>query len=330
MQSSQQEKIFLIINLSFFGDVLVTNTLCQNIKLNYPDAKIVFVVNKPFYEAAKYQYCVDDVIYFDKKGEHKGLFGFFKFIQNCKYKNKIYAAFAMYDNERAILLSYFLNARHRISGPSFYVKWSLTDILIERKKELSRMQDINGDFIRALTGENGKVVPIKYLTDANNDAFAQKLLKEFGEKEIIGLCTVGKHKENYLPVDTAVELIEKFNSENKTIFYFGVGKAANDYANELRKRGCVKFVDLTNATTIYQLANVMQLCKAVISIDTGTMHLSYATGRPTVCIFKRPKMIKKWAPLPDLYPHTVIIGSKFTAENIYQKTLKLLDKFAVY
>ena len=63
----KEQKIFLVINLSFFGDVLLTNTLCQNIKQEYPDSKIVFLVNKPFYDAAKYQYCVDDVICFDKK-----------------------------------------------------------------------------------------------------------------------------------------------------------------------------------------------------------------------------------------------------------------------
>ena len=55
----------MVINLSFFGDVLLTNSLCQNIKLNYPSSKVVFLVNKPFYEAAKNQLCVDDVLVFD-------------------------------------------------------------------------------------------------------------------------------------------------------------------------------------------------------------------------------------------------------------------------
>ena len=53
MVNKENQKIFLIINLSFFGDVLLTNTLCQNIKLSYPDSKIVFLVNKHFYEAQK-------------------------------------------------------------------------------------------------------------------------------------------------------------------------------------------------------------------------------------------------------------------------------------
>ena len=326
MQNSENQKIFLIINLSCFGDVLLTNTLCQNIKLNYPDSKTVMLVDKSFYEAAKYQYCVDEAIYFDKKGENKGLLGLLKFVIGCKYKNKIYASFIMYDNERGILISTLLNSRKRISGPNKIFKWLLTDIHWERKNELVHMQDINGDFIRTLTGKNGEILPIKYQPNQENDELIEKIKKQFSEKEIIGLCTVSKQKAKDMPVDTAIEIINKLASQDKTVFYFGAGKECRDYANELKKRGCRNFVDLTNATTINQLAGIMQICKAVISIDTGTMHLSYATGIPTVCIFYKTEMIEKWAPRKSLYPHTIIIDKNYTAENICNKTIELINK----
>ena len=326
MQNRENQKIFLIINLSYFGDVLLTNTLCQNIKLNYPDSKTVMLVDKSFYEAAKYQYCVDEAIYFDKKGENKGLLGLLKFVIGCKYKNKIYASFIMYDNERGILISTLLNSRKRISGPNKIFKWLLTDIHWERKNELVHMQDINGDFIRTLTGKNGEILPIKYQPNQENDELIEKIKKQFSEKEIIGLCTVSKQKAKDMPVDTAIEIINKLASQDKTVFYFGAGKECRDYANELKKRGCRNFVDLTNATTINQLAGIMQICKAVISIDTGTMHLSYATGVPTVCIFYKTEMIEKWAPRKSLYPHTIIIDKNYTAENICNKTIELINK----
>ena len=183
MQNSKNQKIFLIINLSYFGDVLLTNTLCQNIKLNYPDSKTVMLVDKPFYEAAKYQYCVDEAIYFDKKGENKGLLGLLKFVIGCKYKNKIYATFIMYDNERGILISSLLNSRKRISGPNKIFKWLLTDIHWERKNELVHMQDINGDFIRTLTGKNGEILPIKYQPNQENDELIEKIKKQFSSAE---------------------------------------------------------------------------------------------------------------------------------------------------
>ena len=328
MSDSNEQKIFLIINLSCFGDVLLTNTLCQNIKLNYPESKVVLLVDKPFYEAAKYQYCVDDTIYFDKKKENKGILGLLKFVIGCKYKNKIYAAFVMYDNDRGILLSYFLHAQKRISGPNKILKWMLTDIHFERKNELVHMEDINGDFIRTLTGKNGEILPVKYLTNPTQEELTQKIAKEFQNKELIGLCTVSKQKDKDMPLETAIEIINDISSKGKTVLLFGAGEECRKYRDKLKAKGCLNFVDLTDKTTIYEMANIMQLCKAIISIDTGTMHLAYASGRPTVCVFYKKEMTTKWAPRKSLYPHTVVIDKNYTAENIIQNTKEIIKNYS--
>ncbi len=324
MGNKKNKKIFLIINLSFFGDVLLTNSLCQNIKLSYPDSKIVFLVNKPFYEAAKYQKDVDDVICIDKRNEHKGLFGLLKFIFTCPYRNKIDTAFIIYGNDRGILISYLLNCKNRIANTKNPVKYLLTKNSNE-PQNYTHMQDINGSLITALTGEKQKILPVKYLTNPENDTLVQKLKTELQNKEIIGLCTVGKHKENYMPVETAVELIEKLNKAGKTVLYLGAGKDSRAYADALKKRGCINFVDLTDVTTIYQLANLMQLCQAVISIDTGTVHLAYSTGVPTVGIFYRSAMVPKWAPRKELYPYTEVIDRNYTTEHIMQKLYSVIQ-----
>ena len=315
---NNSQKTFLIINLSYFGDVLLSNTLCQNIKLNYPDSKTVFLVNKPFYEAAKYQKDVDEVICFDKKNEHKGLSGLLKFVYTCPYRNKIDTAIILYGNDRGILISYLLNCKKRISGSGTVLKHLLT-INSMIQLNFNHMQDINASFLSEITGQRHKSLPVKYTTDPKNDTLAQKIKQQFENKELIGLCTVGKHVENYMPLETAAELIEKLNSKGKTVLYFGAGKDCRKYTDELKRHGCVNFIDLTDATTIYQLANVMQLCQAVISIDTGTLHLAYATGVPTVGIFYRPIMVPKWAPQKELYPHTAVIDSDYTAEHIMKK-----------
>ena len=234
----------------------------------------------------------------------------------------------MYDNERGILISSLLNSRKRISGPNKIFKWLLTDIHWERKNELVHMQDINGDFIRTLTGKNGEILPIKYQPNQENDELIEKIKKQFSEKEIIGLCTVSKQKEKDMPVDTAINLINQLTSQDKTVFLFGAGTECRNYADELKRKGCLNFVDLIDQTTIYQMANIMQLCKVVISIDTGTMHLAYATGTPTVCIFYKKDMITKWAPRKSLYPHTVVIDKNQTAKNIIQNAKELIKNYS--
>ena len=321
----KEPKTFLVINLSYLGDVLVTNALCQNIKLNYPNSKVVFMVNKPFYEAALNQECVDDVICFDKKNEHKGLFGLLKFVFNCPYRNKIDTAFNVYANDRGILISYLLNCKNRIGSISSVTKYLLTKNCTNYNNFTS-MQDIIGNFISLITEKHAKVLPIKYKTFCEKDSFAMEVKQRFEGEEIIGLCTVGKHVENYLPIEIAVDTIEKLNAKGKTVFYFGAGNDCRKYADELKKKGCVKFVDLTNATTISQLANIMKLCQAVISIDTGTLHLAYATQTPVVGVFYQPKMVEKWAPREFLYENTAVIDKDYSSKNILNKTFELIDK----
>ena len=108
-------KTFLVINLSCFGDILLTNSLCQNLKMNYPDSKIVFMVDKPFEDVAKYQKDVDDVLVFDKL-KTKGFFKLLKYAKNCTYKNKIDAAFVIYGNSRGLILSKLLGVKQIVSG----------------------------------------------------------------------------------------------------------------------------------------------------------------------------------------------------------------------
>ena len=56
------KKVFVIFNTTSIGDILVTNTLVQNIKYYYSDSYIVFVCNAPFCDVAKYQDGVEEVI----------------------------------------------------------------------------------------------------------------------------------------------------------------------------------------------------------------------------------------------------------------------------
>ena len=112
MQTKNNEKIFLVFNNDCFGDILLCNSLCQNIKNIFPNSKIIFIIcDKKWYEVAKYQKDVDEVFVFDKKGEHKGLLGQIKFCKTFKYKN-IYATFITHKNDRNYITSLLLRSKH--------------------------------------------------------------------------------------------------------------------------------------------------------------------------------------------------------------------------
>ena len=69
-----ENKTFLVFNTACFGDVLLCNSLVQNIKIAFPNSKVLFVCDKPWVDVAKYQEGVDEVLVYDKKGEIIGAF----------------------------------------------------------------------------------------------------------------------------------------------------------------------------------------------------------------------------------------------------------------
>ena len=319
-----EQKIFLVINFSNFGDVLLTNTLCQNIKLNYPDAKVVFLTNSPFIDAAKYQKDVDEAFGFDKKGKDKGFWGLYKFAQKFPYKNKIFASFVIYGNDRGILLSKLLKAKHIVSGSGNICKYLITDTC--KANGFVHMQDINGEFLEAITGKRTEIMPIKINVPDGENKIVQELNRIKGNRDIIGLTCISKAPDKDMPLQTAAELITELNNNQKLPLLLGVGPATRKYADDLKKMGVINFIDLVDATSICDLMQILVKCKALISVDTGTMHMACALGVPVVTTFYKKINVEKWAPRDNMYK-CCLIDEDFSVENIIAKTNDIIKEY---
>lgn len=302
----EKEKIFLVFNTACFGDVLLCNTLCQNIKLHYPNSKIIFICDKPYYEAAKFQKDIDDVIIYDKKETNKGLLGFFDFIANFPYKNP-YCSFITYLNYRNILIAKFLKSKY---------------IIVENKKnKLFPISFQHAKLLEQLTREKALDLPIKYNAE---QTLPNKLASIFkSNKKYIALCTTSKDETKDMPIPTAIDFISKIHNENYEVVFVGAGNKAKNYSEELKNNNC-KFIDLVNQTSISELGRVLKNCEALISVDTGTMHLGCAVEIPVCAVFYKPNMTNRWAPRKELYNSTVIQENQ-TAENIWENTKHLME-----
>lgn len=318
---SHNEKVFLIVNMACFGDVLLTNSLCQNLKNNYPNCKIVYLVNKPYIDAAKYQNGVDDVVYMDKRNKHKGLLGIIKFVRSCKYKNKIDASFIIYGNPRGIIVSKLLRAKRIVSVPPQFIKFLVTNIP-SIDKTVIKAQEINAHLFQGFTSKKEKFLPIKYDTNPKNSFIAQKIQENYLNKDLIGLCFTSKSISKDMPIEEAIKLINTLNEQNKILLFLGSGAKARAYADNLKKQGCTNFVDLTNVTSIYDLSNILKICKCLISVDTGTMHLGYAVECPTLCIFFQKNTAKKWAPDENLY-NVKVLDNNYSINEVISYIKKL-------
>ena len=290
------EKVFVIFNTTSIGDVLVTNTLVQNIKLYFPDSRVVFVCNSPMLEVAKYQAGVSDVVTYDKKKQ--GSFrGILEFAKNFPYKRP-FASFVTYSNERNLLIARLIGSKHVISHHKFPL-WNTNEKY--EMREFTHMKDKWGGMIEPLTNEH-KNLPIKYIPPEVNNPLIDSIKNL--EKPVV-LSTTSNFAKKDMTVDDCKELIHLLKINGFTPVMTGAGEVARQFVINLKKAGCVDFIDIVDCTSFVELANIMKICGSCISVDTGTLHFANALNVPVVGIFY-VWGAHMWASDTNLYPAKIL------------------------
>ncbi len=300
------EKVFVIFNTACIGDMLVTNVLVQNIKNYYPQSRVVFVCNEQYKEAALYQDGVDDVVTYNKK-KIKNFRYFCKFIKDFPYK-KPYCAMVTYSNERNLIISRLIGAKHIISN--HHIKFWHTKEKYRIKKYI-HMKDVWGSLIEPLTGEH-KNLPIKYCPP-EMDTPVVNMVKEL--KKPVVICTTSNFYKKDMSVNDCSELINLLHKEGYTPVLTGGGKVAGEFSYNLRKSGCFDYVDLVGCTTLTELADILKICNRCITVDTGTLHFANALQVPVIGVFYAG-CENMWASDETLYPAKTLIGKDIKPNDI--------------
>ena len=309
-----EEKVFVIFNTTNIGDVLVTNTLIQNIKNYYPESKIVFVCKTNIHDVAKYQDGVDDVVTYDKN-TLKGIRKIYKFSKQFPYQ-KPFASFVTYSNERNLIISRLIGSKHIISHHKFKL-WNTKE-----KYELKDYHHIKarwGGMIEAFTGEH-KNLPIKYLPPEVDNLLIQKI-KNLKNPVPIS-ATSNFYKKDMKPAD-CIELIHLLNINGFTPIITGAGDTAKNFVNDIKRAGCFDFIDLVDCTSFVELANILKICGCCISVDTGTMHFANALQVPVIGIFYA-ESADIWGSDPELYPSKMLEGKDIKPADIIREFKELI------
>ena len=290
-------KNFLVFNTACFGDVLLCNSLCQNIKAAFPNSKVVFITDKNWADVAKYQKDVDEVIVYDKRGIHKGFAGMLKFLREFPYK-KPFASFITYKNERNYTIAKLLKSRFVIPPNKKYKD----NNVLERHSLL----------IESLTNKPIINYPIKYNLP---NGIINPLQTIIPNEKYIALCCISKNPPKDMPLEMAIDLIETINSKtNYRVVLTGAGEKSIKYAEDLTNAG-VNFINLVNKTTLLELGAVLKDSIGLISVDTGTMHYGYSLGVKTLCLFFERGKSYIWGPI-DVYNNTTVLDKNFDVREI--------------
>lgn len=308
-----EEKVFVVFNTTSIGDVLVTNTLVQNIKHYYPDSKIIFVCNSAMTDIAKYQDGVSDVVSYNK-AELKSLKSIWKFAKNFPYK-KPFASFVTYSNERNLIISHLIGSRHIISHHKFFL-WNTREKY--KIKDYHYIRDRWGGMIEPLTGEH-KNIPIKYKAPAVESEILQNF-KTLIKPVLISPTSNFKPKD--MSIEDCAELIKLLRINGYTPVLIGAGEICRNFNDALKKICNENYIDYVDRTNFTELANVMKLSLGCITVDTGTMHFANALMVPAVEVLYQTYS-EPWQSDETLYPVKILKENNTSPDSITRAFIEL-------
>lgn len=321
-------KTFLVYNTSFFGDMILTNPLCRQLKRVYPHSHLVFISDKTYADVARYMDGVDEVWIYDKHKKHKGIIGFYNFYKEHKNAYSFDAAFIIYGNERGIFLSKLLGAKKIYADSTHKYVHRLLDNPPINYGKWYQIQDQNTYLAELYTQVPTESLPMKYHVPEEAFAYVDSILLKDIHKPIVALNPITKNKEKDLKRDMLIPLIELITKASMMPVIIGTGKELESYYESLSEHTKEKTLNLINKTTVPQLAAFLKRTKVLISADTGTAHFALALDVPVVDIFyrKNKESLRIWAP-KNFYRHKVLsAGDDFSAENIWKNALELINR----
>ena len=312
MPIKTEKKNFLIINSYFLGDILLTNSLVQNIKRIFPNSNIIMLAPSHYEAAAKYQKDVDEVIIWNRKGEHKGILGIIKFLKNFPYK-KIYAAFPIYGSQGSMNLAKLLNAKYILAPKSkrysrFWRK-SKYDFVYEGEKTQTQMLSV----LNGITKERLIDCPIKFYPPENTSI---KLPQNY-----IALVPSSTRVTKEIPTDTIKSIVE--NHPEKNFILLGKGESIKKYSEILKDFKNV--IDFSNKLSLEESSYFLFKSSGSICCDTGFLHMAYAMDIPTVGVFYEHNM-ERFMPDKTMYKKVSIIKENQTAENIFNTLIQKMGE----
>lgn len=289
-------KKILIIDLAFIGDVILAGPLTREVRQRWPQAEICMLTVPLTKPVAEMLPAIDRAIAYDKKGVHQGLGGMWKMARELR-REHFDLAICMNFALRGAMVARLAGIPYRLGYDAQHAGWFLTwaashireGIKHETKNHLEVLKPWGfgtEDYSLSLQPTEKNILSYKQK--------AKKLsLAEPGEYFVV--CPMGSYERKNLPLPLAVQLIRKLEAAKPVYLIGGSGEqavlAAMAKAGHLPE-GRV----LAGALNLPELAVFLQRARAMVSVDTGPMHMAQAVNCPTVAVFG-PTDPAVWGPV---------------------------------
>lgn len=285
-------KKILIIRLTSLGDVIFTLPLACTLKDNIENVKIGWLVAEKGLEIVKQNPCIDKVYFIPLKEWKKRPFSlktFKEFLQIIKEirKEKYDIAFDCQQMFKNLFLFLFCGAKRRITfkdarelsilgGNEFVTPHTkFTDFnyhIVERNLDFAKYLGIEPKNIRFALPN----------TSDESKKYVDELIKDLDDKPIVVISPATTWENKHWAEENWAKVIENIHTKCNLVFTGTVqdNKLIEDILSNIKEP--IKYLNLVGKTNVEQLRELFSRAKIVLSPDSGSAHLAWASGVPSV------------------------------------------------
>ncbi|MDD5465753.1 MAG: lipopolysaccharide heptosyltransferase II [Candidatus Omnitrophica bacterium] len=299
----------LISRTDRIGDVLLSTPVIKALRQKFPQAYISMLVApyaKDLLEGNPY---LDEVILYDKDGEHKSWWRTIKFAGRLK-KKKFDLAVILHPSNRLHLIAFLAGIPQRL-GYNRKLGFLLNLRKEHKKQEGSKHEaEYNLELLSEL-GVSGNPYDLFMPIRQDSERHIESLFSEEGinpQDRILAVNPGASCPSKIWPVENFARVAEKLAGlYNFKILILGGPKEIH-LADKVARGIKGKVVNLAGKTSVSQLASIFKRCSLFISNDSGPVHIASAVGLPVISIFGRSQAglsPRRWGPLGkgDKYLH---------------------------
>lgn len=285
MPRSSAKCNLLVIRLSSFGDIVLTEPLTRALKDHWPGGRVWFVADRRFAAIPRMFTSVGKVVVYDRAADNQGLraelggidFDLAVDLQNSLRSRRITAGL------RIGRLARFKRQRLR-RLLCVYAPWLWRGAVKHTTEAYAdTIADLGikvRDFVPAMEPPPGRLADLR---------------EQFGRGGLVGLCPGGSSEHKRWSETSFAELAGLLATAGRPVVLTGA-EADRAVVEAVRDGLDGVHADLFVGDDIDTIAAVLSLCEVVVANDSGLMHLAGAVGSKVVALFGPTSPLLGFAP----------------------------------
>lgn len=289
MTDDRRQKLKIVIfNVNWLGDVLFSTPAIRLIRKNYPDSFISCIISPRCKEVLEGNPNLDEVILYDEKSTHKGIFAKLKFIFFLRGK-RFDCGFLFHRSFTRALILFLAGIRERAGYTNKKRGFLLTKKIAALGKDSLHRAGYYLNIVQSYLGEAQNIdFRLDFPIFQEDKAAAERLLSEAGIKRddfLVVLNPAGNWPQKRWPKENFAKLSEKLADDYQAkVIIIGAEKDIS-LAEEIKLLSAAKVYNFCAKLNLKQVGALAQMAKVFISGDSGPLHIAYASGGTVIALY---------------------------------------------